>query len=84
MNALQKNARDAAKRAAAVVAPHRAVFVLVADGASGDMAIASNREDLPPAVVATMLRAMADVLAPAGAPELDDPGADVVPIRGRS
>lgn len=81
MNALQRSARDAAKRAAVVVSPHQIVLVLVVDAPSGNVAIASNREGLPPHVVATTLRTMADAIAPADAPELDEPGADVVSLK---
>lgn len=81
MNALQRAAKAAAKRAATVVAPHQAVFVIVADAtANGGMSIATNRENLSNASVAIILRAMADGLAPAGEVEPEEPGADVMPI----
>ncbi len=82
MNAMQRAAKAAVKRASTVLAPHQAVIVLVLDGtANGGIGVATNRENLSAAMLATVLRTTAAELSPDAAPELDDAGADVVPIR---
>lgn len=87
MNALQRAAKAAAKRAATVLAPHQAAIIVVVDAsANGGVACSATRETFTPETVAITLRAMAHELSPPNAerettPDLDDPGAEVIPLR---